>query len=57
MIETPRTTALKWWATLSDSDKNDLVRIVIDEKRSYKLVRGREVQLIYEWQKQVILPK
>lgn len=49
-IETPRTIALKWWATLSDADKSDLVRIVIDENRSYTFVTGREVQLIYEWQ-------
>jgi len=44
-----REKAIAWWDTLSDSDKAGATRMVISEKRSYKSLTGREIEIIYNW--------
>ena len=46
-----RRKALAWWHTLSSDNKNAYVIIVLMQpKRSYRTLTGREIEQMYNWE-------
>lgn len=49
MENTKRKTAIEWWNSLTNLEKSEFTTLIINPKRSYRSLTGREIEKIYNW--------